>query len=122
MRRILYLCTVLEEYRFSSNDIKIDCVHVDSGGELGVAKPSVQLLGAFLADEADGWMMANLLQKDRSAIDKTSLQSLTENGVQWLIEDVTWLQKRKRCYYHILHSLDWAGGCCGTCHINWTMD
>lgn len=62
-----------------------------------------------------------MLHVDLRAVDQIALECLTQDWVQGLIEDVTWLDETQRCDHHVLHALNWIFCLGSNIHIKWTM-
>ena len=114
--------TVLESDRLATFDIEVDAVEVDSGSEAGVAGPAVEFVGAFLADEGDRRVMADLLERDPGAIGQVPLHGFAEDRVKRLVPDVTRLQERDRCRHDKLHPLNGVSRLSSPSHEDWAMD
>ena len=53
--------TVFEVNYLASLNIEVDRIHVNSGGEAGVAAPIVEIVGSLLIQERDGRVVTDLL-------------------------------------------------------------
>ena len=88
MWRVRNFTSILERYRLSTNNYQIDRVHVDTCRELRVARPVIQMVGAFNIDVRNRWMMADLLEMHRGSISHLALEGFAKDGVEWFVEDM----------------------------------
>ena len=74
-------------------------------------RPSEQLVvlvGALNQKVRDGWMMTSLFHINHRAILANSLVSLTENRVQWLLENLLLVEEGHVVGHEQLHTLHWV--------------
>ena len=91
VRSVLDFSAVLEFDCFATFDVEVERVHVNTCRETRIARPGVELVGSNVIDVRDRWVMADLLKEHIRSICKLSLESLAEDRVERLVENVAWL-------------------------------
>lgn len=78
------LGTILELHKFLPSHFEIDRIDPKTHGNLRIAIEAEHVVGAHVIDVRNGWMVTDLLHVDHAAVFEASLESLTEDWIQWL--------------------------------------
>ena len=122
MRSVGYSAPVFESDYFAALDIEVDGIHVNTCSETGESRPAVEIIGTFLQEVRDRWMMAYLLQEYFRSISEATLHGFSKDRVKRLIEDVTWLQEGKGGDKDELHPLDGICSKSSSGHVDRTVN